>query len=665
MTSLKHLASAFFMALACALLPTAASAATAQGISAGPAITLDTAGLYDLSTASAGATVTIAANGIGLTGTAGNLAVVINGGITVTLVNASISSNFASPIRAGGMGCGIILSGANSATMTGFGNHYAGVNVPDTASLLIDGPGALTAASPASGNWAAGIGGNNAQNSGPITIQNATVTATGGGGGAGIGGGLDGAGSQIMIINASVTATGSFGGAGIGGGEASGNGAGSHITIIDSAVTATGGGDGGGGGAGIGGGGGGGYTVPTSGNPGSDITITRSQVIATGGDGIDSPYAGGGGGAGIGGGGGGGGGGSTHIPGLGGGDGSAITIDAYSTVLAIGGNGTTDTYVTDGAANGGGGAAIGGGGGAYGSAGHAPPIAGGAGGAASGITLGGALAAGSGGGAGGTSPSSAGGNGALAGSGGNGSDGSTNGADGTEVTLTSGGNASVGAAAVDLSGRPDTSYSFGGVTYPSIPAVTAPTDAAITFGDDAAFSVTASGGTAPLAYQWQVSTDGGATWTDMAGATAATLPLTNPPGAASGNQYRCVVDDFVWLEAVSDAALLTVNKVAPPTPTGFAATVGDTLGSIPLPSGWTWDEAPTTLVGPAGAQPHTATYIDTTGNYTGAMAVSLTIVVSPLPQASSPAAIPALNDWALALLALLLAGGAAARMRRY
>jgi len=512
---------ACMLAFVMALLPTAASAATAQSIPPGPAVTLNTAGLYDLSTASAGATVTIGVNGIGLTGMAGNLAVVISAGITVTLVNASITSDFASPITAGGMNCGLILSGTNSATATG--SDYAGVNVPDTASLTIDGPGALTAIG---GNMGAGIGSDHDQSNGPITIQNATVVASSSdGGGAGIGGGRGGSGSQIMIINAAVTASGSGGGAGIGGGDA---GAGSAITITDSAVTATGGSDLGGCGAGIGGG---------HSSSGSNITITNSQVLATGGAG--------GGGAGIGGGGG------TYPDGSGG-AGSAITLDAASTVRAVGGAG--DDFSGNGSGSGGG-AAIGGGGGGSGDSVAGMPA--GTGGAASSIDLGGALAAGSAGGAGGASHN--GGNGALAGSGGAGGVVGTPGANGTEVTLTSGGNANVGGATVDLSGFPNTSYSSGGVSYPAVPAVTDPSDASIAIGDNTSFSVAASGGTGTLAYQWQVSTDGGATWTDIAGETADTLSLSNVPLADDGNQYRCVVDDLAWREVTSGAAKLMVK----------------------------------------------------------------------------------------------------------
>lgn len=87
----------------------------------------------------------------------------------------------------------------------------------------------------------------------------------------------------------------------------------------------------------------------------------------------------------------------------------------------------------------------------------------------------------------------------------------------------------------------------------------------------ATFSVTASG-TGTLTYQWQVSTDGGNTWTDLAlgGATDAngtysgadndTLTLTPATTAWSGNRYRVIVDSDSDLCTLTSApASLTVR----------------------------------------------------------------------------------------------------------
>ena len=58
-------------------------------------------------------------------------------------------------------------------------------------------------------------------------------------------------------------------------------------------------------------------------------------------------------------------------------------------------------------------------------------------------------------------------------------------------------------------------------------------------GQSASFTAAASGTPAPTV-QWQVSTDGGATFTNLSGATSTTLSFTAAQ-AQSGNKYRAVV----------------------------------------------------------------------------------------------------------------------------
>ena len=81
-----------------------------------------------------------------------------------------------------------------------------------------------------------------------------------------------------------------------------------------------------------------------------------------------------------------------------------------------------------------------------------------------------------------------------------------------------------------------------------------PTNQAACVGSNATFTVVASG--ANLTYQWQVSTGGGP-FTNIAGATSATLTLTAVIVSQSGNQYRCVVSGSLN----SNAATLTVNPL--------------------------------------------------------------------------------------------------------
>jgi len=88
--------------------------------------------------------------------------------------------------------------------------------------------------------------------------------------------------------------------------------------------------------------------------------------------------------------------------------------------------------------------------------------------------------------------------------------------------------------------------------------------------DPASFSVTASG-TAP-GYQWQRSTDGGATWADIAGATAATHGTGATSTTMSGQLYRVVVSNAGG-SVTSAAAMLTVNP--PPVAPAFTAQPAD------------------------------------------------------------------------------------------
>ncbi|MBL0212145.1 MAG: hypothetical protein IPQ13_14720 [Holophagaceae bacterium] len=97
---------------------------------------------------------------------------------------------------------------------------------------------------------------------------------------------------------------------------------------------------------------------------------------------------------------------------------------------------------------------------------------------------------------------------------------------------------------------------------PGQPAVVAPTITvhpsaqSIIAGQNASFSVTATGTT--INYQWRRSTDGGASFTDVAGATNATLALTAVPLADNAHQFRVAVSNSAG-SVTSNAAPLTVN----------------------------------------------------------------------------------------------------------
>lgn len=84
-----------------------------------------------------------------------------------------------------------------------------------------------------------------------------------------------------------------------------------------------------------------------------------------------------------------------------------------------------------------------------------------------------------------------------------------------------------------------------------------PSDLTVCAGANASFTVSASG--TGLNYQWQVSTDGGANYSNIAGATASTLNLTAVTGAMNNNRYRCVLTNSCPVPVPSAAAILTVN----------------------------------------------------------------------------------------------------------
>src|SRR5206468_1805196 len=69
----------------------------------------------------------------------------------------------------------------------------------------------------------------------------------------------------------------------------------------------------------------------------------------------------------------------------------------------------------------------------------------------------------------------------------------------------------------------------------------------------------AAGGSPGPSVQWQVSTNGGSTFTDLSGQTSTTLALTKPTVSLSGNQYRAVFSNGCGI-ATTTAATLTVAR---------------------------------------------------------------------------------------------------------
>lgn len=121
------------------------------------------------------------------------------------------------------------------------------------------------------------------------------------------------------------------------------------------------------------------------------------------------------------------------------------------------------------------------------------------------------------------------------------------------------------------------------------PAITTqPGNASVNPGATATFTAAASGTPAPTV-QWQ-SKAGSAEWADVAGATSASLTVAEATAAQSGTQYRAVFTNTKGT-ATTDAATLTVAKVAPEQPTGSAPN----NVTIPAPA-----KGATSVVVPAG-----------------------------------------------------------------
>jgi len=122
---------------------------------------------------------------------------------------------------------------------------------------------------------------------------------------------------------------------------------------------------------------------------------------------------------------------------------------------------------------------------------------------------------------------------------------------------------------------------------------TNPVDANRCVGTSITFTGAATG-TSPT-YQWQVSTDGGFNYSDISGATSASLTLNSVTMAENGNRYRLVASVATCGSVASSPAILTVYAL--PTVTISASpldrvkpgtTTFVTAGSVPSPVSYVW-----------------------------------------------------------------------------
>jgi hypothetical protein len=108
--------------------------------------------------------------------------------------------------------------------------------------------------------------------------------------------------------------------------------------------------------------------------------------------------------------------------------------------------------------------------------------------------------------------------------------------------------------------------SFSPTAVPSI--TTQPTNQTVAAGQSASFSAAASGSPAPSVL-WQVSTDGGATWNNIPGATRTTLTVP-ASSAQNGNKYRAVFRNNILVNGDFEGATRTDATTRDVLPNGWS-----------------------------------------------------------------------------------------------
>lgn len=112
-----------------------------------------------------------------------------------------------------------------------------------------------------------------------------------------------------------------------------------------------------------------------------------------------------------------------------------------------------------------------------------------------------------------------------------------------------------------FTGQCNTSNSTAAVlTVQTAPAITSqPVSASICVDGAANFTVAASG--TNLTYQWQRSTDGGSTWTNLSSNTPS-IGVFNVPVSSNNTLYRCIVSGACTPSVISNVATLNVTSPA-------------------------------------------------------------------------------------------------------
>ncbi len=175
-------------------------------------------------------------------------------------------------------------------------------------------------------------------------------------------------------------------------------------------------------------------------------------------------------------------------------------------------------------------------------------------------------------------------------------------------------------------------------------AIVAPANTAVCVGGTTSFTSTAAGG--PVTRQWQVSVDGGVTWSNISGQTGSTLTLSNVTQLMNNNRYRANYTAAPCLgSTASAAATLKVNKLpivaitAPDLtltpPSNGNTVVTATSDTAAAANGWAWTLNGSPISGTTNTQgvgiDQIGTYQATVTDKNGCMGSSNLLVIGSEP----------------------------------